>query len=409
MKSKKILTIVNNVWPPPVLITGISIMYACQIESSKLGNEVHILTSTGLWDKDSQKSNIDDLYNVEKWFENEEKNHNIKFHTYNMSMFSRFPRLGFYINRIMPFFIVPFLHMKYRFDVVHEYTSTPLLIWRTFIFKKLFGVSKAVHTIVAGSPYFIGSHKMLSKVKPHIDKIICTNNRIYNNFKSIGYPTEELINLSLGVDGEKFKTLPDKKLSRKKYNILPEKYIFLFLAPLEHHKGPDIFAEAAKQLLKQSNSPNDVLFLIATYESPGKRHYKERKGDIQTILKNYEDNYKIIEGIFDVPELLALADAVVFPQRTFDGATGHPVTLLEAMLSECLVIGSDLAGINDLVDGKNGYLFKLGSFEDLTDKMLHAYSHEHQIAPLKHAAKELIKDRYLVSSIAKVLNNKVYE
>jgi hypothetical protein len=187
-QQPKILVLVNNVWPPPVLITGISVIYACQKELAKLGCEIHILTSKGLWDKDAQASVIDDLYDVDQWHKQEEKKHGIKFHTYSLKFLSLFPKLAFFVNRLVPLFCVPLLHYRYRFDIIHEYTSTPLLIYRSWIFKKVLRNVNIFHSLIAEIPSFWGSPRWLRFFKPKIDGVICANQKIARNLINNDYP-----------------------------------------------------------------------------------------------------------------------------------------------------------------------------------------------------------------------------
>ena len=94
------------------------------------------------------------------------------------------------------------------------------------------------------------------------------------------------------------------------------------------------------------------------YESPGKYPYRRRKQEILDLIGSRTGDFLFLEGVLDVPQLMALADVVVVPLTTADGATGHPVTLLEGMVAGRLVIASDLPGNSEVIDdGKNGFLF----------------------------------------------------
>lgn len=404
-ESKRILAVVNNVWPPPVQITGISVIYECQKELAKLGNEVHILTSIGIWDKNARGSIGEDLREVRKWHQEEEKRYNIKFHTYNLQSLKAFPRLVFFINRFVPIALIPLLNLKYKFDVIHEYTSTPLLVFRSWLLKVILRSPIVCHTLIAQTPFFFGSFKWLSFFHPAIDTVICSSLDIKRKLISVGYPSKLLYSLPLGVDDKKFIKLPGRNGVRDRYRIPRDSRLFLFLAPIEPHKGPDIFVNSAIKLLKLSRQKN-LLFIIATYKSPGKTPYEERKAEILKLTLGYEKYFKIYEGQHNVPSLMAMADFVVVPQTTIDGATSHPVTLLEAMAAKKITISSDICGISEVVkDGCNGFLFENKNIDSLAGKMLYVSKNFDRLTAVRKNAYRAIEDNYKVGEIAKRVNN----
>ena len=403
--SQKILVIVNNIWPPPVLVTGVSIVYDCLKEFAHFGYEVHILTSVGLWEKNLQGSlMISDLGKVKKWHDRQSAKYNLIFHTYSLGFLNRLPGLSFFINRIVPFFIVPYLHQKYKFDLIHEYTSTPLLIFRSWFLKKILNV-KTFHTLMTELPTLLGSTWWLSFMKPKIDGVICSDNSIAKNLISVEYPQVLIHSLSLGVDYKRLTHLPDRLSIRKKYFIKQAKKAVLFLAPLDSHKGPDIFVKACLKVIKSNLAKSkDFLFIIGTYQSGGKVPYGVRKSQILKMIKGKEEYFKIYEGLLKVEELYALSDIVVVPQSSIDGATGHPVTMLEAMTAKKIVIASDIAGIDEVVeDGDNGFLFTNKNPDSLAEKMLFVLQNLNNLGHVKRKALKTVEKGFKVDQIAKKL------
>ena len=67
-----------------------------------------------------------------------------------------------------------------------------------------------------------------------------------------------------------------------------------------------------------------------------------------------------------LPALYAAADVVVLTSHS----EGVPVTLMEAMAMERLVIAPRISGIPELVtDGENGFLYDPNSMDDFLDKL----------------------------------------
>ena len=402
MPRKKVLVVVNNIWPPPVLLTGVSILYECQKSLALLGHEIHLLTSFGVWDKCSSKSNIDELFDVKNWHQTQERLFKIRFHTYDLSRIKNWPRLAFYINRILPLFIIPYLHFKHRFEVIHEYTSTPALIYRSFLLKTLLK-TRLYHTIIAEIPTLLGSYFWLKFLTPKLNKIICANKNIHHKFISVGYSSHDLSLVPLGVNFDKFENIPDRLLMKTKYGIDKKKTTVLFLGPLENHKGYQILVEGA---LKTLENDKDILFVLATYDSPdiNLRSYSARKNDLNSLIDPYPDNFKIIEGIQNVAELMAFSDFVIIPQISIDGATAHPVTMLEAMASKRVVIASDLAAIKELISHrKTGYLFKTNNPDNLAEVLQMAVKEKLLNEQIAIHGYHLVRSMYRIEKIASAI------
>ena len=367
-----------------------------------MGHEVHILTSTGVWDKCSSRSNIDEIFDVKSWHQKQELLFKVKFHAYDLSWLKKWPRIAFYINRLLPFIFIPYLHFRHRFDVIHEYTSTPALIYRSYFLKVLLNV-KLYHTIIAEIPTFMGSHCWLKYLTPEIDKIICTNRSIHQNFLSIGYSPNNLSLVPLGVNFEKFEKLPARFLMKKKYGFDQKKTVVLFLGPLENHKGYKVFVEGALKALERTNN---ILFVLATYDSPdiNLRSYAERKNEIVDLVCSFPENFKIMEGIHNIAELMAFSNFIIIPQTSIDGATAHPVTMLEAMASKRVVIASDLKAISELIiHRKTGYLFSNKNPGNMADVLLEAMNENISNEQIALNGYNLVRSKYRVDEIASLI------
>ncbi len=389
MYKTRLLAVLNNSWPPPVEVTGVSALYKTQLELAHRGHQVHILTSVGVWDKLSEPISIPSVPQTFLWIREQENKYGIFFHTYNLSILRRLPKIAFIINRILPVFIVPIIVLKHGISVVHEYSSMPALLWRSWFFKKILGV-RVFHSLISEVPKTFWSARLLPL--PRIDGVVSINQRIRDQIVRTGYPPERVHHISIGVDAEKFSRTPRRSDTKTK--------TFLFLAPLESHKGPDIFVRAAIIFLKK-NPKAKVRFVIATYESPGDTPYSERKKEITDRIYLHKRHFQFLEGMHDVGKLMEESDAVVLPQRRLDGATGYPVTMLEAMAAKRLVGASNIAGINELIsDGKNGLLFPVNDSEGLAGQMQKIVSGSVDTGSLTENAYRLVMSKHSVRSVA---------
>ena len=107
------------------------------------------------------------------------------------------------------------------------------------------------------------------------------------------------------------------------------------------------------------------------------------RSNLQTLIEalGLEQEIKLLGHIAreNLPSLYALSDLVVLTSRS----EGIPVTLIEAMAMEKLVLAPRITGIPELIDdGKSGFLYQPNSMEDFLHKLqfiLHAGQSLHGI------------------------------
>ena len=68
--------------------------------------------------------------------------------------------------------------------------------------------------------------------------------------------------------------------------------------------------------------------------------------------------------------------------------------VVETWASGTPVIQSDVVDPNLVVDGKNGFLFKKGSAENLAEKMAEAYARKDELKRMADEGAELVREKY---------------
>jgi glycosyltransferase involved in cell wall biosynthesis len=210
----------------------------------------------------------------------------------------------------------------------------------------------------------------------------------------------------------KFKVLPDgvdtafferKALTRpmefRGIAIGPQTRVVTYVSPgLESVRGFDIFMKAAKIISQQSP---DTLFLIAGDERTVYGHEQFQLGDKsfkQWVLS--QDQYDLSRFHFlgvipanDLATLFSLSDVHMYL------TVPHLVSgsLLQAMASECMVVGSATAPVMEFIDNDvNGLLTDFYDHEGLAQRALQVLKDPGAMRPLGQAARSRIVERYEV-------------
>jgi glycosyltransferase involved in cell wall biosynthesis len=162
-----------------------------------------------------------------------------------------------------------------------------------------------------------------------------------------------------GRDVKSFQAIKEMgKLSNLKDGLgLHGKKIILNVSRLIERKGQKDLIKAMPEVLIQNP---DTILIIA-----GEGDYMEELN--ATIAKlNLDNNVKLLGRRNDIPELLEIADVFAFPSY-FEGLPG---ALIEAMLSNILIVCSDIPENMECVNTDSALIFKVGNIEDISEKLI---------------------------------------
>ncbi len=182
-----------------------------------------------------------------------------------------------------------------------------------------------------------------------VDESLEMSVNYYADPNGVGYPNgvknfvqthAKIITIPFGYDNQRFK----RKLNLKsEYDVITIGWVTT--AQVFHRKGFDLVLEAAKNL------PN-VSFLIVGMSK-----------EIQdTFYNSISENITIKEFVDHDQMINLLSASKVYLQLSL--SEGLPNTLCEAMLCECIPIGSDVNGIPKAI-GNTGYVLKVKNVDIL--------------------------------------------
>lgn len=378
---RTILITSDSIWPPHVYNTGMTAIYNMILELSEK-NEVYVLTFI-------QNETDRDYLNWRSGIE--EEYGNIKFLFVNNSI-KKYPKLFFYIQKIILIFFVYKYNKKYNFDSILEISSAPIMIRRTSLYK-YFTKAKLYHYIAVVNNGFMGQASLIGG---KIDKVFCATKILKNCLEKIN--TNNFIYLPTPVKINKF-IANDKKESNQ-INIL-------YMGIIDERKGIDVYVKMVKYIIDNYKEKlENVKFNIVTRERGGNFYNFEKKRDfIFTYLKGYEDHFIFQEKTVDTNQVFQDSDLVLFPITNMHGILGYPLTILECISSETMFFATNLDEIREFSDEK--VLFEKDNYEELSNKIIDFLDNKDKYKSLLLDMKKNIINNFDLVNIVKKLNKEL--
>lgn len=176
--------------------------------------------------------------------------------------------------------------------------------------------------------------------------------RVVSNYSSINLPAD------------KFSEIKSEKLLEKYRNLTSNSYMIktISVGSLEsQYKGADILLKALRDLV------DEEVKICHTWIGGGKylKHYIEQS---KSYNLTHHINFMGQQDFATIHKELNDSDIFILPSLQ----EGLPRALIEAMAQSLVCIGSDIGGVNELIDSK--YIFEPGNPADLKRKLLYLLS-----------------------------------
>ena len=147
-------------------------------------------------------------------------------------------------------------------------------------------------------------------------------------------------------------------------------------------KGFDYFVDAARLILQHHNN---VHFVIAGSEENCVFTSQLKQKIIDYAMS---DNFHFLGFREDVADILAVTDIFVLSSRK----EGHPYVMLEAMTSECAVVASNCAGVEETIEeGISGFIVPIGDINAMAERLISLINSIELRHSLATSAKKRIK------------------
>lgn len=255
---------------------------------------------------------------------------------------------------------------KEDYDLVHEFSSTPIILFRAVIFRLFFKIP-TIFTLSVYNNTILGN-LLWVKLFNFAKFYLIPSKEIIKNLTSIKINKGKLIYSLPGINSKPFILLKNKLRARVKLNLPKTKFIFSYFGPLTKEKGVEDLLKAASLINKSLHQK--ILICIFSIWKGSDQHQKFIE-EVRQLNLTY---LKLFEDYVSISDLLAASNVIILPLKTGFGTTIPPISLIETLISGKPVITTDIIGTREWVNKLNGFLIKPGNPKTLSDAIKRAYS-----------------------------------
>lgn len=256
----------------------------------------------------------------------------------------------------------------------------------------------------------------IRKIKKWASSIITNSNYVKKYYE----PHKKILTIYNGLNKKDYKINQIKASSkiRTEFKVRKSTKIICMIGSIQKEKGHFLLAEVAKKVIEVYS---DTLFLIVA--SGASNSYKNSwKGKIKSLFNYPLDNFQrmkillskkglknkfIFTGYrFDIPQILAACDIVLFPSLKPEGF-GRPI--IEAMASGKPVIATDIGPSKELIGEKSGILVKKINTQEIANSIISLIENNSESVRMgaegKKRAEKLFNQRISIKKIENIISN----
>ncbi|MHB8163129.1 MAG: glycosyltransferase family 4 protein [Methanoregula sp.] len=252
------------------------------------------------------------------------------------------------------------------------YTITQLLnLGGTEICRNFSHIS--LHFLSSVTPGFLTAYLLQD---PLLKKIIVLNESNRRNILRYGFPSQDITVIPPGLDKNDllFPKNVDIDDVVVKWGVDKKKYILLYFGSPVTIRGTDTIVRALTTLKR--SIPNIQLLVLSRRKS--EELFPEERYLEKIIVENgIKNDVKIISGFLnhdDVKRFITLSDVIVLPFKFVQADT--PLSILEAMALQKVVISTRVDGIPDLLSDRRGILIEPNNDNALAEAIQNVYQND---------------------------------
>lgn len=255
--------------------------------------------------------------------------------------------------------------------VAHGYSEH---IWGRIaaILAKVPIIIQVEHNTEKYKPQHFWESRLLSK---YTHKIICVSYGVKEYLVSLGFSPKNLQVIYNGIQVQNYFSNQELPLLKRQLNII-------MIARFARQKDHTTLIKATHQLLEY---PLNVLLV-----GGGKNAYRKKCEELVQKL-GLQDKILFLGKRTEIPELLAQNQIFVLSTHY----EGFGLVVVEAMIAGCIVIGSNVAGVSELIkDGETGFLVPPNDPITLAEKIKFIVNNPDLSAKIAKAGQEYAMENF---------------
>jgi len=340
MHSKnKFLLICDSLLPPVVTTAGVKNIYNLHKRLTDYGIDLHVLTSTTKWTSNQWP----------EWVERQSME-GVILHVIDAPL-KKFEGLWFLWTRFAYLVRAYFLWKTFGYQIIHDYSSSPLLLNRSGLLRKL-TKAKTIHTLATAPSAYNGNKRSIAFLP---DLIIYSSDYMRKNlrFRINGIRSQVL---PIPISNRFFRNYRTSVPSCRKNG---SRIILLYSGLLRKNKGIEQLLDVLPKII-ESCPYMDVLIvtpperehsiadpLISLTQSSKFRAH--RLDGLLSLTAGFGKRVRVLNEKVDMRTVLDASDIFVYPLTTLHGTLVSASTLIEAMARGKAIVASNLPELGGLL------------------------------------------------------------
>lgn len=258
---------------------------------------------------------------------------------------------------------------KISFDIIHGFSSSPLLVLNTLLAGRNFPKAKTIHTIKSYSQHAT-IRTLFSGLLNFVDAVTVPTKRLSDGISNSSRNNSlqrKIKIISSPIDTQKFK--PRGRETLKEKHGYRGKKIILYYGAIRKEKGVDDLIKAVPFVINKIGhvKSKEIEFIFAIRSNAVEKKEKYLAMANQLGCERY---INIILEDLPIEEYVSMADMVVLAYPTLIGTEGNPSCLLESMAAKTPVVTTNLPELLEIVDPEKDVLMaKLGDASSVAEQI----------------------------------------
>ena len=217
--------------------------------------------------------------------------------------------------------------------------------------------------------------------------IIAVSSQIQRDMKKLGIPNSKMSLILNGIDVESISSsAPDLKHIGTSFGIKENTVVIASLSSLTPEKGIDVLLNAIGNIRRMPDIPELSFKVLVIGDGPERERLEGMITDLEL-----NEFVTMVGHRSDARELLKLVDIFVLPSRN----EGLPISLLEAMASNCGVIATDVGEVSSVITKPNhGVLVKANDVEGVSLAISDLLKDHEKLELLKNNSYQRVKEKF---------------